>query len=234
MTTAAELDIRPFADRATIRLISTAYIDEPALAPLAEAPGDLAALEQIEGLTSARRAFILPLPGGLEPDELLTAAHGYGWTLINAAFCYTRPSGNRFNGPDRGAWYATHGNGAAETARAEVCWHLTSELAAVGVFDNITAYRELVAGFMTRFHDLSGKTGATELDPEPNISYPAGQVLAREILRGGGNGVLYPSARLSGGQCLAAFRPHLVQDIRQGDTWIFKWSGSPEPDVGKG
>lgn len=83
-----------------------------------------------KGLTSARRSLSMPLPGGLHPGELLTEAAGYGWTLVNAAFCYTRATGNRFNGPERGAWYAAYGKLAVETAQAEVTWHLTRELEA--------------------------------------------------------------------------------------------------------
>ena len=105
MIRAEDLDQVDFTDPTTVRLISTAYIDEPAIAPLADDEGDLAILEEIEGLTSARRTVALPVPGGLDPAELLTAAAGYGWTYINAAFCYTRATGNRFNGPERGAWY---------------------------------------------------------------------------------------------------------------------------------
>lgn len=234
MIRAADLPVRPFADPATIRLISTAYIDEPAMAPLVDDAGDLAVLEALEGLTSARRMPRLPVPDGLQPDELLTEADGYGWTHVNAAFCYTRLTGNRFNGPERGAWYAAHGPDAAATAKAEVCWHLTRELEAVGVFDNKTAYRELVAGFAARFGDLRGFEDAEELADDPVIAYPAGQALAREMLGAGGNGLLYPSARRPGGECLVAFRPRLVQDVRQGETWLFEWSGGPVPSIAKG
>ena len=112
------IPLRSFTEPDTIRLISTAYIDEPALRPLADDDDDLDLLERIEALTSARRGFDAPIPGGVVPDELLTEAYGYGWTYINAAFCYTRTTGNRFNGPHRGAWYATYGAHAAAAAQA--------------------------------------------------------------------------------------------------------------------
>ncbi len=231
MIHAADLPVRDFTEPAAIRLISTAYIEEPAMMPLVDDAEDLAILEEIEELTSARRSLNLPIPGGLDPAELLTEVHGYGWTHVNAAFCYTRATGNRFNGPERGAWSATYGEDARETAQAEVGWHLTRELEATGVFDNITAYRELIAGFTSRFHDLAGLIGEAALSADPAIAYPAGQVLARDVLASGGNGLLYPSARQGGGKCLAAFRPHLVQNIRQGDTWTFEWTGEPSPAI---
>ena len=231
MIRAEDLDRVDFTDPTTIRLISTAYIDEPAMAPLADEEDDLAILEEIEGLTSARRTVTLPVPGGLDPAELLTAAAGYGWTYINAAFCYTRATGNRFNGPERGAWYASYGEDAALTAQAEVSWHLTRELEATGVFENLTAYRELLAGFTTRLHDLTDRAGDAVMSPEPHIAYPIGQTLAQDVLGSGGNGLLYPSTRRDGGRCLVAFRPHLVQNVRQGDTWNFEWKGDASPEI---
>ena len=233
MIRASDLEEVEFTDPTTIRLISTAYIDEPAMAPLADDADDLAILEEIEGLTSARLAATLPIPGGLDPAELLTEAHGYGWTYVNAAFCYTRVTGNRFNGPERGAWYASYGKTAIETAQAEVAWHLTQELEATGVFENITSYRELIAGFTTRFHDLNGRAGEDVLIPDPEVACSSGQTLARDVLGLEGNGLLYPSTRYDGGQCLVALRPYLVQNVRQGETWVFEWAGEPAPTLSK-
>lgn len=233
MIRASDLEEVEFTDPATVRLISTAYIDEPAMAPLADNDEDLAILEAIEGLTSARQTANLPIPGGLNPAELLTEAAGYGWTYVNAAFCYTRATGNRFNGPERGAWYASYGAAAVETAQAEVAWHLTRELEATKIFENVTAYRELLAGFTTRFRDLHGRAGEDCLGPDPSTAYPVGQALARDVFGSGGNGLLYPSARREDGQCLVALRPHLVQNVRQGDTWVFEWAGEPTPSITK-
>lgn len=231
MIQAEDLDQVDFTDPTTVRLIPTAYIDEPAMAPLADDDDDLAILEEIEGLTSARRTVTLPVLGGLDPAELLTAAAGYGWTYINAAFCCTRATGNRFNGPERGAWYASYGEDAALTAQAEVSWHLTRELEATGVFQNLTAYRELLAGFTTRLHDLAGRGGEDVLSLDPRIAYTVGQTLAQDVLGSEGNGLLYPSTRRAGGRCLVAFRPHLVQNVRQGDTWTFAWRGDATPEI---
>lgn len=233
MIRASDLEEVELTDPATIRLISTAYIDEPAIAPLADDDDDLALLEQIEGFTSARQTATLPKPGGLNPAELLTEADGYGWTYVNAAFCCARTTGNRFNGPDRGAWNASYGEAAVETSKAEVAWHLASELEATGVFENVTAYRELLAGFTTRFHDLYGRTEEDSLSSDPSVAYPAGQALAHDVLKSGGNGLLYPSARHEKGQCLVALRPRLVQNVRQGETWVFEWAGERAPSIRK-
>jgi hypothetical protein len=105
----AAIPVQDFDEPITYRLISTAYIDEPAVAPLTDDPADLDFLNEIEGLTSGRRMIAMPRPSGIALNELLTEGHGYGWTYVNAAFCYTRATGNRFNKTSRGAWYAAYG-----------------------------------------------------------------------------------------------------------------------------
>jgi hypothetical protein len=39
------------------------------------------------------------------------------YRIVNAAFVHAHPLGSRFNGPDRGAWYAGF---EVETSQAEV------------------------------------------------------------------------------------------------------------------
>ena len=231
MIRAADLPVRDIVEPATVRLVTAGYLDKPGMAALADDPSELAILQEIEGLTSSLAPFPPTVPTGIQPGELLTEADGYGWAYVNAAFCHVRPTGNRFNGPERGAWYASYGNNATDTAKAEVAWHLTRELQATGIYDNITTYRELLAGFMSRFHDLGDSTGDAVFSESPDKAYPAGQTLARGILERGGNGLLYPSARYEGGRCLAALRPNLVQNVREGETWVFRWAGSAEVEI---
>jgi hypothetical protein len=222
--------IAEIADPATVRLIATAYIIEPALAPLCDNDEERAILEALEAMSSARLAPAR-IPSGVDPAELLTPAAGFGYSYVNAAFCYVKPDGNRFNDGTRGAWYAGIGDGATLTAQAEVVFHLTRELDNVGIYENVTAYRELLAGVIGPFHDLRGMPDAPALQPDMAAAYPAGQRLARTILAQGGNGVIYPSVRRAGGLCLAAFRPHLIQNVRHGNMVTFEWRGSREAEI---
>ena len=130
-----------------------------------------------------------------------------------------------------GARYASYGNNATDTAKAKVAWRLARELRATGIYENITKCRELVTGFVSRFHDLGERSGEAVFSEDLIEAYPAGQALAREILESGGNGVLYPSARYEGGKRLAAFRPNLVQNVREGAVWVFRWAGSAEMEI---
>jgi hypothetical protein len=217
------------AQRDTVRLISTGRLKPPVLLPLAANFGALEDLAGLESVTNARlTAQETGLPG-LDPRELVFGRPGY--TFINAAFTHTRPGGNRFNDEDRGAWYCAF---EAETSLGEVSFHLTRELEAVGRFENVTDYAELRADFFGPFHDLRVFDRASEeaLGDDPAIAYPAGQTLARQLrVEAASNGVVYPSARRAGGTCLAAFRPDLVQNLRQGGIWRLEWQGAPAPSM---
>ena len=214
--------------RDTVRLISTGRLKGPALLPLAADDGALDDLASLESATNARLRAEEAGLADLDPRELVFGRAGR--TFVNAAFTHTRPGGNRFNGDERGAWYAAY---EARTALAEVAYHLTRELEAIGRFENVTDYAELLADFFGLFHDLRGADRAEPcLDPDPLIGYPAGQALARRLrAEAGSNGIVYPSVRRPGGTCLAAFRPDLVQNLREGGTWRLEWRGTPEPGV---
>lgn len=223
----AGLPALDLALRDTVRLIPSGRLKEPVLAPLAADAAMLDDLAALDALTSGRlRGQQAGLPG-LSPRELVFGRPG--WSFINAAFLYTRPGGNRFNDEGRGAWYAGL---EAETSLAGVAFHLGSELANVRRFENRTDYAGLLADFIGPFADLRGGVGSHLcLHPDPDIGYPAGQALARTLREGGGNGVIYPSISKPGGTCLAAFRPDLVQNVRQGGLWRLEWAGSPEPAI---
>lgn len=217
------------AQRDTVRLVSTGRLKEPVLRSLATDSDTFDALAGLESVTNGRlQAEETGLPD-LDPRELVFGRAGY--TFVNAAFTHTRPGGNRFNGEDRGAWYCAF---EAETALAEVAFHLTRELEAIGRFRNATDYAELAADFFGTFHDLRGadRAGEAALDRNPAVGYPAGQALARR-LRGEAesNGIVYPSARHANGTCLVSFRPDLVQNLRQGIVWRLAWQDDSKPSI---
>jgi hypothetical protein len=215
--------------RDTVRLISTGRLKDPVLLPLATNHG---ALEDLAALESATNGRLVAQETGLpqlDPRELVFGRAGY--TFINAAFTHTRPGGNRFNDDYRGAWYCAFDS---ETALGEVGYHLTRELEAVGRFENITDYAELIADFFGPFHDLRAFDIEVELilHKDPGIAYPAGQSLARQLrVESTSNGIVYPSIRHAGGTCLVSFRPDLVQNLRQGGIWRLEWQGAPAPTV---
>jgi hypothetical protein len=154
---------------------------------------------------------------GIGVDELVFGVPYY--RIVNAAFCHAQPLGSRFNGPDRGAWYAAF---ELPTAQAEVAFHKSIELAEVGWVEESVTYDDYRADFSAELHDIRSAQGfASCLDPE---SYVASQGLARQLLAAGALGILYPSVRRAKGTCLACFRPALVMNVRKDATYRFSWS----------
>ena len=222
------LPVVPLKQANTVRLIPSGRLKPPVLAPLADTDDELNEIAEIDDATNDRLVGALHLPPGLAPDELVGPSYGWGHTYINNAFIKTRSTGNRFNGPERGAWYAAFD---VETALEEVAYHLTAELEAIGHFDNTTDYGELLADFIGDFHDTRGLNPTPNwLNPGREIGYPAGQQLAAELRATGSRGLIYPSVRRPGGDCIAAFLPNVVQNLRQGGMWRLVWQGTPVPE----
>jgi RES domain-containing protein len=178
-------------------------------------------LAEIEGATSAR-LHEQRVAAATYPSNRPHAA------FVNAAFTYFRPREmNRFNGPDRGAWYAAL---AVETSLAEVSHHIRRELDRVGNYYATVDYAEIWASFAGAFIDLRDQRQRPNcLDPEPALGYPAGNALAAEAMAAGHNGIIYPSVRHIGGTCLVALWPHVVQSVAQGGIWRVAWTGHPAP-----
>jgi RES domain-containing protein len=161
---------------------------------------------------------------GIDGHELAFGVPNY--RVINASFTHAHPLGSRFNGPDRGAWYAAF---AVETAQAEVAFHKATEYAEIGRFEDSITYDDYLADFSGDFHDVRGAAEfAYALNPN---SYVASQGLAQRLLEAGSAGIVYPSVRHAGGTCIGCFRPALVGHVRKEKRYRFAWEGSPIPVI---
>jgi RES domain len=195
----------------THRLIPSRYVDgdETVLRRLSDSRRDLSDLFVLEGATNSRLQGEAGLLPGISVRELvfgLSYSH-----IVNAAFTHANPTGSRFNGPDRGAWYAGFSRKTSET---EVAYHRAQELKEIGWMEKeVFTYVDFLADFRGEFHDLRETNDfASCLDPS---SYEASQRLAGELLEAGSAGVVYPSVRHTGGVCLCCFRPALVNNVRK-------------------
>lgn len=198
----------------THRLIPTKYIGEgeSVLARLTVDEEDLDRLLELEGVTNDRLLGEAGLLPGISIHELvfgISYAH-----IVNAAFTQPHPMGSRFNLADRGAWYAAF---ALETSQAEVAFHKAQELQEINWQDEeVATYADYLADFRADFHDIRSESEFAKcLDPG---SYQNSQGLARDLLKEGSPGIVYPSVRHKGGSCLACFRPALVINVRRGPT----------------
>jgi len=210
----------------THRLIPSKYSDDggSVLARIAESEGHLADIFALDNATNDRLRAENELLPGIGVRELLFGVPYY--RVVNATFTHAHPLGSRFNGPERGAWYAAF---EIKTAQAEMAFHKTVQLAEIDRFEDDVTFDDYLADFSGEFHDLRGPGDWVDyLDPD---TYVQSQVLAERLLYGGSLGIVYPSARRAGGTCLACFRPALVMNVRKAATYRFRWSGQPTPTI---
>lgn len=211
----------------TVRLVTTARLREAVLRPLVDNDDELALLGEIEGATSARLMAEDRGISGLAANELVyDVPHA---RFINASFAYAKPrQPNRFNGANRGAWYAAL---SVETCLREVSYHLTNALADAGDFNAVVEYAEMFCSLAGEFLDLRQRPHHPALGGEAATAYPVGNALADGARAQGLNGIIYPSVRHADGTCIAALRPAAVQSVRQGAVYRLVWQGKPDPSV---
>lgn len=209
----------------THRLVPSRYVHGDASVLGAVAPDEeMQAVLDLDAATNDRLLAAEQRLPGIGLEELVFAIPNAD--VVNAAFCHPHPLGARFNGPDRGAWYAGF---ELATSQAEVAFHKTVQLAEIDRFEDSVTYDDYLADFAASFHDLRrARAFAACLDPR---SYVESQALAEQLLRDGSLGVVYPSVRRRGGTCLACFRPALVGHVRRGRTYRFTWRGGPRPTI---
>lgn len=210
----------------THRLISSKYSEggESVLTRIADSDAHLDDIFDLDNATNDRLLAENNLLPGIGIHELVFRVPYY--RIVNAAFCHAHPLGSRFNGPDRGAWYAGF---ELETAQAEVAFHKSIELAEVNWLEEEVTYDDYLADFSAEFHDIRGDGRFADcLAP---VSYIASQGLAEQLLAAGSLGLIYPSVRKFDGTCLACFRPALVMNVRKAATYCFAWHGKLEPEI---
>jgi len=210
----------------THRLILSKYTDsgDSVLARIANDSDHLADIFDLDNATNDRLLAEHELLPGIGIDELVFRIP-YA-SIINAAFTHAHPLGSRFNGPDRGAWYAAF---EVETSQAEVAFHKAVDLAEIERFDDEVTYDDYLADFRAEFYDIRDNQAFAEyLNPN---SYVESQGLAERLLASGALGIVYPSVRRARKTCIVCFRPALVTNVRRGKTYRFVWDGSPTPTI---
>jgi RES domain len=212
----------------THRLIPERFREagDSVLARLGLPPAQMEHLYELDDATNDRvTGESVGLPGIGVRELVFGVPHFH---IINATFTHARPAGSRFNGPDRGAWYAGF---SLKTAQTEVGFHYAESLREVNWQEEETvAYREYLADLHGEFCDLRGDTKHRNcLDPD---SYRASQRLAGDLLERGSAGIVYPSVRDEGGTCIACFRPALVANVREGALVTLTFADAfAEPEI---
>jgi hypothetical protein len=212
--------------RNTHRLIPSRY-PPTGILDVVSSPEDLELMFELESWTNDRISAQFGVIQNIARDEWVTGRQQA--TVIMAAFCHPSPTGPRFSGSDRGAWYAAFD---LATAQAEIVYHRGQELMEIGVLDARLEMREYVADFRNDFHDIRANDRRFRRYYDPD-SYIDSQSFARQLFENGSNGILYRSVRRAGGQCVACFRPPLVLNVRPAAHFQFRWRGDLTPTITK-
>jgi RES domain len=179
---------------------------------------DWEALYWLESLTNPR---LRDEVGEIELVPREDRIFGPGASVIMAAFTHLNPEGSRFADDTFGAFYAA---ASFDTSIAETRYHREVFLRATRQGPLELDMRTYLTDVSASFHDIRGKR-----DQMPDIydpdSYVASQMLARSLRLAGSNGVVFDSVRHAGGQCIAIYRPRLIQNCRQGTHLRYVWDG---------
>lgn len=200
------------------RIISSIYPPIHLFEDIAD-PQDWELLASLEAKSNPR---IHETIGNLSLVPVDRRVSGSGASYVMAPFTHVSPDHDgRFHDGTFGAYYAAD---SIETALAETIYHrghiyrATNE--APGWFSQ---YRELVGSIDNDFHDILSHPNSDEIMHQDN--YAASQKIANEFRLLGSNGIIYPSVRNMGGQCIAAYWPDVVGVPVQGRHFSYHFDG---------
>lgn len=177
--------------------------------------------ERIASAEEARDLMAIVAAGHPARFEAEDAAVGEGAGWVMAAFL--QGGAARFNDETFGAFYAAR---EEATAIAETHFHYERFLAAAREEYALIGVRVLLADIAARAADIRGRVRAMpELyDPDP-AHYARSQRWAAAQRTAGADGIVYDSVRRNGGECIALFRPRLVERCHVGDRLAYEWNG---------
>jgi hypothetical protein len=187
-------------------------------------PADWDALYELESMTNPR---IRTQVGELSLVPVGDRVSGPNASIVMAPFTHLSPQGTRFTDGRFGAYYAAE---SLDTAVAETRFHRENFLRATRQPPIELEMRCYLADVACELHDLRGRRIELPDIYDPS-SYVASQRLGRELRDAGSNGIAFDSVRRAGGQCLAVFRPRLVQNVRQNVHLRYAWDGNSIADV---
>jgi hypothetical protein len=187
-------------------------------------PADWEALYKLEAITNPR---LRNEAGELSLVPVADRVSGPNASIVMAPFTHLSPQGTRFTDGRYGAYYAAE---SIDTAIAETRFHRENFLRATSQPPIELEMRCYLADVACELHDL--RTRAAEMpDIYDPASYVASQKLGRQLREAGSNGIAFDSVRRRGGECVALFRPRLVQNVRQSVHLRYAWDGNSIANV---
>lgn len=182
---------------------------------------DIAA--EIEGLTNDR---LRDLTGDIERVAAEDRVFGAGSTPLMAAFTHIGAA-SRFTDGHFGVYYAAS---SLETAIRETVFHRERFLRATQDPPMELTMRCYISRVVLPLDDIRPEAYSSLQQPDLD-SYPRCQGFAAQRRAAGSHGLLYPSVRHAGGECLAAFRPRTMGLPWQGPHLRYVWNGESITDT---
>ena len=220
---AAEVPLAAVAWKPSYRLIPSRYPTVGLYDAIAD-PADLDVVFAIEALANPRiRDELGEL--ALVPAEDRVA--GPGATTIMAAFTHLNPEGSRFSDGSYGVYYAAR---SLETAIAEVGHHRGTFLRRTAEPAIDVDLRLVTATVEADLHSLLDVGAAANegrfanvLDPD---DYGPSRSLGRKLRTQRSWGLIWPSVRHAGGECVGIFRPRALRNAKAALHLAMHWDGS--------
>lgn len=202
---------------AAVRLIESRYPPIDLFEDIAD-PEDWELLAAAEGKTNPRIAETI---GNLDLVPAARRVNGPGASYVMAPFTHcSLDKPGRFHDGSFGAYYAAK---EFETAVAEVAHHQARRLSDSRDTPGwISDMRELVGAVQANLLDVRGQGFDALLTPH---DYAPSQAYARDARGNGEGGIVYPSVRNPGGECIAAFWPDVIARPMQGRHFRYHWDG---------
>lgn len=181
-------------------------------------PEDFNALYALEAMTNDRIRDEVGDISLVPPEERL---FGNGSTCIMAAFTHLNPQGSRFSDGSYGVFYCAHDKLSAieETRHHQALF--------------MGATREPPMRLQMRLYTVQARGEAVDLRVASRIDsrivdpddYGHAQGIGRKLRNAGEQGILYPSVRHAGGECLAALRTGIVRNCLHAAYLEYNWNG---------
>jgi len=181
-------------------------------------PEDFDALYALEALTNDRIRDEVGNISLIPPDERL---YGQGTTPIMAAFTHLNPDGSRFSNGTYGVFYCARDR---TTAIAETRYHSALFMGATNEQPmrlQMRLYSVKVNGEVVDLRSAAIDEPAI-VDPH---DYAYTQRIGRKMREEGAQGILYPSVRQPGGECVAALRTGILRACLHAAYLEYNWNG---------
>lgn len=181
-------------------------------------PADFDALYALEAMTNDRIREEVGEISLVPPEERL---FGPGCSPIMAAFTHLNPQGSRFSDGSYGVFYCAHDK---RTAIEETRYHQALFMGATSeppMRLQMRLYSVEAAGEVADLR-AAAQADLRIVDPD-DYSYARG--IGRKLRAEGVQGILYPSVRHAGGECLAALRTGILKNCQHSAYLEYNWNG---------